>query len=43
MTFELTTNGPEPDQLGSPDLNRDEIVNLDDLAILADRWLLSGL
>lgn len=43
MTFELTTNEPDPDQLRSPDLNRDGIVNLDDLVILADRWLLSGL
>ncbi|MHC4395931.1 MAG: hypothetical protein ACYS1A_09790 [Planctomycetota bacterium] len=41
MTFELTTNEPDPGQPIFPDLNLDSIVNLDDLGILADKWLLS--
>jgi hypothetical protein len=39
MTFELTTNEPDPNKPGSADLNYDGIVNLKDLAILGIQWL----
>jgi hypothetical protein len=38
MSFELTTNEPDPNQ-SSADLDYDGIVNFSDLAILAGQWL----
>ncbi len=40
MAFELSTNEPSPnDDPASPDLNFDGLVDLTDLAILANKWM----